>query len=73
MPQLPAVLLDGPKVVAVEVKLGGAIDGDVVKHVHWLREEIGEDLLEAVVVTSGPLAHRRKDGVAVVPLALLGP
>lgn len=61
------------KIVAVEVKFGGAIDDDDVKHLHWLRGEVGEDLLEAVVVTSGPLAHRRKDGVAVVPLALLGP
>jgi len=26
-----------------------------------------------VVVTSGPYAYRRRDGVAVVPAALLGP
>ena len=61
------------KVVAIEVKLAGAIDDDDVKHLRWLREVIGPDLLDAVVVTTGPMAHRREDGVAVVPLALLGP
>jgi uncharacterized protein len=29
-------------------------------------------LIDAVVVNTGPEAYRRKDGVAVVPLALLG-
>lgn len=55
------------------VKLAGAIDVDDVKHLRWLREELGDDLLDAVVVTTGHQAHRRPDGVAVVPLALLGP
>jgi hypothetical protein len=31
------------------------------------------DLLDAVVVTTGPAAYRRPDGVAVVPAALLAP
>ena len=35
---------------------------------------IDDDLLDAVVVTSGRYAYRRpEDGVAVVPAALLGP
>ena len=34
---------------------------------------MGHDLLDAVVLTSGPVAYRRPDGIAVVPLALLGP
>lgn len=32
-----------------------------------------DDLLDAVVVTTGPQAYRRSDGIAVVPAALLGP
>jgi predicted AAA+ superfamily ATPase len=64
---------DDGKVVAVEVKLAGTVDDDDVKHLQWLRDEIGRDLLDAVVITTGPLAHRREDGVALVPLALLGP
>jgi len=34
---------------------------------------MGEDLLDDMVVTSGSVAYRRKDGIAVVPAALLGP
>lgn len=64
---------DDHKVVAVETKLSATVgDGDV-EHLHWLRNEIGDDLLDAVVVTTGPHAYRRRDGIAVVPAALLGP
>ena len=34
---------------------------------------IGGDLLDSVVITTGPEAYRRQDGIAVVPAALLGP
>lgn len=60
------------RVVAVEVKLARSIGEDDVKHLHWLRGEIGDDLLDEVVVTTGPHAYRREDGIAVVPAALLG-
>lgn len=59
-------------IVAFEVKLSGSIDDADVKHLVWLRERLGEDLVDAVVITTGPTAYRRKDGIAVVPLALLG-
>ena len=63
----------GSKVVALEVKLARAVgDGDV-RHLKWLAERLGPDLLDAVVVTTGTEAYRRTDGIAVVPLALLGP
>jgi len=61
------------RVLAIEVKLGATPDDADVRHLHWLRSEIGDDLVDAVVVTAGPYAYRRPDGVAVVPLALLGP
>jgi hypothetical protein len=60
------------RVVAIEVKLGGAVDDDDVSHLLWLRDKIGRDLLDAVVIHTGPQAYRRKDGIAVVPAALLG-
>jgi hypothetical protein len=60
------------RVVAIEVKLGGNVDGDDVKHLLWLRERLGEDLLDAVLIHTGPQAYRRPDGIAVIPLALLG-
>ena len=61
------------RVVAIEVKLSSAIDQHDVKNLLWLREKIGDDLLDAVVVNTGSRAYRRKDGIAVVPAALLGP
>ena len=61
------------RVVAVEVKLGGVVADDDVKHLRWLQNELGEDLLDAVVVSTGPQAYRRPDGIGVVPAALLGP
>jgi uncharacterized protein len=61
------------KVVAVEVKLAGAIDDSDIRHLHWLADRIGSQLLDAVVISTGPYAYRRADGIAVVPAALLGP
>jgi hypothetical protein len=61
------------KVLAVETKLANTVtDGDV-KHLTWLRDTTGGDLLDAVVLTTGTHAYRRRDGIAVIPLALLGP
>jgi hypothetical protein len=47
-------------------------DGHEVRHLTWLAKKIGEDLLDAIVVTAGRDAYRRADGVGVVPAALLG-
>jgi hypothetical protein len=69
---LIAERLDG-RVVAIEVKLGAEVRDDDVRNLLWLREQIRSDLLDAVVVNTGPGAYRRPDGVAVVPAALLGP
>ncbi|WP_416895030.1 ATP-binding protein [Microbacterium sp.] len=60
-------------VVAIEVKLSAAVGDDDVKHLAWLKERIGDQLHDAVIVTTGAEAYRRRDGVAVVPAALLGP
>ena len=60
------------RVVAIEVKLSGTVDKSDVKHLLWLREQIGDDLLDAIVINTGPHAYRRKDGIAVIPAALLG-
>ena len=61
------------RVVALEVKLGAVVDDHDVRHLVWLRDLLGPDLLDAVVLTTGPQAYRRPDGIGVVPLALLGP
>ncbi len=61
------------KVLAIEVKLATTVDADDARHLRWLRDRLGDDLVEAVVVTTGSHTYRRSDGIGVVPAALLGP
>jgi len=63
----------GDGVVAVEVKLSATVDERDLTHVKWLQETLGDELRDAVLLTTGTEAYRRKDGIAVVPAALLGP
>ena len=62
----------GAACVAVEVKLGATVDDADVRHLLWLKQQLGENLRDMVVVNTGSRAYRRTDGVAVVPAALLG-
>jgi predicted AAA+ superfamily ATPase len=62
----------GGGVLAIEVKLGALVGDRDVRHLRWLRDQLGDDVIDAIVVTTGPDAYRRRDGIAVVPLALLG-
>lgn len=64
---------DDGRVLAIEVKLSATVDDDDVAHLKWLEERIGDDLVDAVVITTGQYAFRRRDGIAVVPAGLLGP
>jgi predicted AAA+ superfamily ATPase len=61
------------RVLAMEVKLADRVTDVDVKHLHWLRDCIGDDLIDAAVIYAGQQAYRRPDGVAVIPLALFGP
>jgi predicted AAA+ superfamily ATPase len=61
------------RVLALEAKLGVVIGRDDTKHLRWLREHLGDRLLDAVVLSTGASAYRDADGIAIVPLALLGP
>ncbi|MCC6774105.1 MAG: ATP-binding protein [Gemmatimonadaceae bacterium] len=63
----------GGGVLAAEVKLTAAVSDADVRQLLWLRNEIKEDCIDLVVLHAGPEAYRRPDGVAVVPLGLLGP
>lgn len=60
-------------VVAIEVKLSDTVQTADVKHLNWLHTQLGERLIDRLVITTGTYAYRRSDGVAVIPLALLGP
>lgn len=61
------------RVLAIDAELTAAVDDDDVRHLHWLGRQIGDRLIGKVVLTTGADALPRTDGVAVVPLALLGP
>lgn len=67
------VIRDDGRVLAMEVKLAATVSDRDVKHLHWISEQLGTRLLDSVVITTGPTAYRRQDGIAVVPLALLAP
>lgn len=59
--------------IAIEIKLSGVVDDRDVRHLHWLRGQLPDRVVDMMVITTGEHAYRRTDGVAVVPLALLGP
>jgi len=61
------------KILPVEVKLSQSVTDKDVRHILWLKKNLGESYLPGVVITTGEYAYRRTDGIAVVPLALLGP
>jgi Predicted ATPase (AAA+ superfamily) len=61
------------RVVALEAKLSPNVDDRDTAHLRWLRDRLGDDLLDAAVIHTGAHAYRRQDGIAVIPAALLGP
>jgi predicted AAA+ superfamily ATPase len=63
----------GNGVLAIEVKLASVPGDSAFDHLHWLRDRIGDELIDAIVITTGTSAYRRRDGIGVVPAALLGP
>lgn len=67
-------IVEGPdmRVLPIEVKLAEVIDDGDVRHLKRLRDDLPDDVVDMVILTTGREAYRRKDGVAVVPLALLG-
>ncbi|HEY8644780.1 MAG TPA: DUF4143 domain-containing protein [Gaiellaceae bacterium] len=63
---------DDGRIIAIEVKLTATVADEGVRHLRWLKERLGDDVLDMLVVTTGSYAYRRSDGIAVVPAALLG-
>ena len=61
------------RVLAIEVKLATAAKPADAKHLNWLAAQLGDTLIDRVIINTGPFAYRMKDGTAVVPLGLLGP
>jgi predicted AAA+ superfamily ATPase len=61
------------RIVAIEVKLARDVGEKDVRQLRWLGKQVGAELLDAVIITTGEEAYRRSDGVAVIPASLLGP
>lgn len=60
------------RVIAVEFKLARDVGSADVRHLRWLATQLGDSLLDAVIITTGAEAYRRPDGIAVVPASLIG-
>lgn len=69
------LIIEAPdgRIVAIEVKLAAMANDPDVRHLNWLHAKLGDGIIDRIVVTTGRHAYRRPDGIAVVPLALLGP
>lgn len=61
------------RVIAMEVKLSSIVRPGDVAHLNWLEAKMPGVVVDKVLLNTGPRAFRRPDGVAVVPLGLLGP
>ncbi|HEY2141264.1 MAG TPA: DUF4143 domain-containing protein [Solirubrobacteraceae bacterium] len=71
--EIDLIVERGRKILALEVKLGQVPNDRDLRHLLWLQKELGDDLADTVIVTTGQAAYRRPDGIAVIPAALLGP
>ena len=61
------------RAIGIEVKLAATIDDRDVRHLHWLKDHHAGRISDLAVLTTGPHAYRRPDGIAVIPLGLFGP
>ena len=60
------------RVLALEAKLSAVISRGDTEHLRWLRSQLGDRFAGGVILSTGTDAYRDADGIAVVPLALLG-
>lgn len=65
------LIRDDGRALATEIKLSTTITDQDTKHLHWLADRLGNRLLDAIVINTGPHAYRRRDGIGVIPLGLL--
>ena len=71
--EVDLIVEKGRRMVALEVKLVATPGRDDTRHLRWLLDRVGADVSDVVVVTTGRHAYRDRDGIAVVPAALLAP
>lgn len=59
------------KLLAIEVKLASTIQDRDLKPLRWFASQVGDELIDSVVLYTGRHAYR-KDGVAIIPFSMLG-
>lgn len=59
------------RVIAVEIKAGAAPEARDARHLHWLREELGERFVAGVVLHTGPGIYSLGEGVTAAPIATI--
>lgn len=60
-------------ILAIETKLAPTITDNDLRHLHWLRHTLPKQNTTLAVITTGPEAYTRPDGIHIIPLALLKP
>jgi predicted AAA+ superfamily ATPase len=69
--EIDFVIQKDSQVIACEVKFSPGAATDDGKHLKWFMEKTGNTCVDAMIITTGGVAYRRNDGIAVVPAALL--
>lgn len=59
------------RVVAVEVKATAAPTAEMARHLMWLRDELGDDLVAGVVLHTGPRPFQIDDRIHALPISSL--
>ncbi len=57
--------------VALEIKAKGAVDPADARHLVWLRDQLGDQVIAAAVLHTGPARYRLADGVDAIPICSL--
>ena len=70
--EIDFIIQKGSKIIACEVKFSPIVTSEAGKHLKWLKSYVGADCLDTMIITTGSIAYRREDGIAIVPAALLG-
>lgn len=57
--------------VALEIKAKGAVNSADARHLVWLRDQLGDQVIAAAVLHTGPARYRVADGVDAIPICTL--
>ena len=61
----------GGRVVGIEIKAAAHVGRNDVRHLEWLRDELGERFVAGVVLHTGPDAYELADRITAAPISTL--